>query len=93
VIDTGFTGYATLPMALLAALGATWLYRQEGILADGSIQLFDVYAVTIIWDGQPRTVETEAIDSDPLVGMSLLHNHELRIQVATGGLVVIEEMP
>ena len=43
IIDTGFTGFLTLPPALIAALGLSWLCRQPGILADGRVELFDVY--------------------------------------------------
>jgi predicted aspartyl protease len=43
VIDTGFTGFLTLPTAEMAALGLTWLSREQGVLADGSTRLFDVY--------------------------------------------------
>jgi predicted aspartyl protease len=37
VIDTGFNGFLSLKPAQLALLGATWLYRGQGILADGSV--------------------------------------------------------
>jgi hypothetical protein len=50
----------------------TWLGREQGTLADGSVDLFDVYRATVIWDGQPRLVEVEAADVDALVGMALL---------------------
>src|SRR5436309_522080 len=43
VIDTGFNGFLTLPPALIAALGLPWPCRQQGQLADGSVQAFDVY--------------------------------------------------
>ncbi len=66
VIDTGF------------ALGLEWRGREEGALADGSLQLFDVYAATVIWDGRSRTV-ADATDSVPLIGMSLMCGHDLRI--------------
>ncbi|ETW92032.1 MAG: hypothetical protein ETSY1_45555, partial [Candidatus Entotheonella factor] len=85
IIDTGFTGFLTLPPALIQTLDLPWLCRQPGVLADGSIELFDVYTVTIIWDGQPRTIEVEAADTDPLVGMSLLDRHSLHIDVLPGG--------
>ncbi len=52
IIDTGFTGFLTLPAAHVAALGLSWLCRQPGILADGSVNLFDVYAATVLWDGR-----------------------------------------
>lgn len=93
VVDTGFGGYLTLPSALIASLGLPWLCRQNGVLADGSIQVFDVYTATVIWDGGPRTVEVEAIDVDPLVGMSLLHGFELRVRVVPGGAVHITAAP
>jgi clan AA aspartic protease len=89
IIDTGFTGYLTLPPILVQALGLAWLCRQPGILADGSVEVFDVYIATVLWDGQPRTVEVEAADTEPLVGMSLLDRHSLRIDVLTGGVVTI----
>ena len=81
VIDTGFNGFLTLPPPLVAALGLTWLCRQHGQLADGSVQPFDVYEATVDWDGQPRSVEVEAVDAQPLVGMALMQGAELRIQV------------
>ncbi len=37
VIDIGFTGYLTLPPSIIAALQLTWLGREQGILADGSV--------------------------------------------------------
>jgi clan AA aspartic protease len=90
VIDTGFTGYLALPSAVLSSIDAPWLYFQEGILADGSTQVFDVRAVTIMWDGKARTVEVEAIDADPLAGMALLQQHEVSLVVVPDGEVRIE---
>ncbi len=93
VIDTGFTGFLTLPPALVTALGLSWLCRQPGILADGRVEYFDVYIATVIWDGQPRTIEVEVADTEPLVGMSLLDRHSLRIDVLSGGVVTIAALP
>jgi clan AA aspartic protease len=93
IIDTGFTGFLTLPPARIAALGLSWLSRQSGILADGSVDIFDVYVANVMWDGQPRTVTVEAADTDPLVGMSLLDRHSLRIDVLSGGVVTVSALP
>lgn len=93
VIDTGFNGFLTLPPARLASVGAAWLYRGQGILADGSLQVFDVYVVTVIWDGLPLQIEVESADAAPLVGMALLQNHDLRIEIVPGGNVVISARP
>jgi clan AA aspartic protease len=93
VVDTGFSGFLTLPPPLIAALALPWLCRQLGVLADGQVHIFDVYNATIIWDGQPRTVEVEAVDAQPLLGMALLRGHDLRVQVVPGGPVCIVVVP
>ena len=93
VIDTGFNGFLTLPPALIAALGLPWLCRQQGQLADGSLLAFDVYVATVDWHGQPRSVEVEAADAQPLLGMAMMQGSELRMQVVPGGSVAIEGLP
>ena len=93
VVDTGFTGYLTLRPATITALQLTWLGREQGTLADGSVDLFDVYRASVIWDGQPRLVEVEAADVDALVGMALLERHSLTIEVRSGGTVSIKLLP
>ena len=93
VVDTGFNGFLTLPPAVIAALGLPWLCRQQGQLADGSLLTFDVHVATVIWHGQPRGVEVEAADAQPLLGMAMMRGSELRIQVEAGGSVTISESP
>ena len=93
IIDTGFSGFLTLPSSTIASLGLPWLCRLPGVLADGNIDLFDVYAATLIWDGQPRIVEVEAANCEPLLGMSLLHRHRLQVDVVRQGLVKVETLP
>jgi clan AA aspartic protease len=72
IIDTGFTGFLTLPPSMIAVLGLSFLGRQQVILGNGNVDLLDVYKGTVRWDGQDRTVEVDSADTDPLVGMSLL---------------------
>jgi len=93
VIDTGFNGFLTLPPALVATLALPWPCRQQGQLADGSVQDFDVYVATVGWDGKPRSVEVEAVDAQPLIGMALLRGSELRMQVIPGGSVTVVGPP
>jgi clan AA aspartic protease len=85
IIDTGFNGFLTLPPALIAVLGLPWLCREQGELADGSVLTFDVYVATVDWNGQSKSVEVEAADAQPLLGMALMQGFELRIQVIPGG--------
>ena len=90
VVDTGFNRFLTLPPSLVAELGLDLVGRSRVVLADGSEGSFDVYDVSVIWDGQPRDVYTYVADATPLVGMSLLDEHDLSIQVRDGGRVVIQ---
>jgi clan AA aspartic protease len=77
VIDTGYTGFLTLPPTIITALSLTWYTRQEGILGDGSVCMFDVYEASIIWDGQVKAIEVNEAETHPLVGMGLLEGYEL----------------
>ncbi|MDV3000515.1 MAG: hypothetical protein N5P05_002121 [Chroococcopsis gigantea SAG 12.99] len=57
VIDTGYTGFFTLPSAVITTLRLTWYMQEEGILGNGSIFLFNVFEATVIWDGQLKSIE------------------------------------
>ena len=43
VVDSGYTGWLTLPPTMIAALNLRWRTFGRGILADGSVSTFDVY--------------------------------------------------
>ncbi len=93
VIDTGFNGSLTLPVTLIEKLDLPWRRRGQAVLADGSKSLFEIYDATIIWDGKRRRIAIDALDAEPLVGMSLLFGHDLTIEVMTGGSVLIKARP
>ena len=90
VIDTGFTGFLTLPSGMVAELGLPFVNTGQATLADGSQVAFDVYGAAVLWDGHRRYVEAAAADATPLVGMRLLDRHDLNIEVESGGRVVIQ---
>lgn len=93
IIDTGYTGFLTLPFTIITTLGLAWYMQQEGILGDGSLCMFNVYEGFVIWDGQIRAVEVNESEADPLVGMGLLEGYELNIQTIAGGAVTITALP
>jgi clan AA aspartic protease len=93
IIDTGFNGSLTLPPSVIAALDLTWRSRGSAVLANGKREQFDIYAATVIWDGMQRRLLVEAANTDPLIGMRLLHGHRLSIHVVPNGDVTIEEAP
>lgn len=90
VIDTGYTGFLSLPSEIITALNLPWTGIDRGTLGDGSEVTFEVYAVTVIWNGQYRSIPVNEAETDPLVGMSLLYGYDLRIQTVEGGNVSIE---
>ncbi len=65
VIDTGYTGFLTLPSAVITTLDLTWYMQQEGVLGNGSLCMFNVYEALVIWDGQVRSVEINESEADP----------------------------
>lgn len=90
VIDTGYNGFLTLTRELVTELELPYRNRDLAILADGSEAIFDVYGVTVLWDGHTRYIDAYMSDATPLVGMRLLGGHNLNIVVADGGRVVIQ---
>ena len=93
VIDTGYTGALTLPRSMVAALGLSWQSVDRGTLADGSECLVDVYEAQVMWDGKPRRILVDEVDTAPLVGMVLLSGYELKVQVRSRGKVTTNRLP
>lgn len=93
IVDTGFNGWLSLPLDLIAALELTWKRRGRATLADGSECIFDVYEAVVIWDGQPLTIPVDEADSDPLLGMSLMEGYQLTVEAISGGSVRLRRLP
>lgn len=89
VIDTGFTGFLSLPPSTITNLGLPWYFRDVGTLGDGSEVVFDMHKATVIWDGKPQIIDVAASEADPLIGMSLLYGFKLQVDVTEGGTVTI----
>jgi clan AA aspartic protease len=92
VIDTGFTGFLTLPLTVIDSLNLQLYSREEGILGDGSTCIFDVYSGLVIWDGEYRYIDVNASEIAPLVGMSLLYGYRIQLDVIEGGTVTIQAL-
>lgn len=90
IIDTGFGGFLTLPPELVTELGLSLEGVGRATLGDGSEITFPYYDVAVLWEGQPRLGLADAADTTPLVGMSLLENHSLYVEIEEGGRVVIQ---
>ena len=92
-VDTGFTGWLTLPPDLIQELGLKYWGTRDAVLADGKELSVDLYSVLISWDGQilPRLVHQS--DSTPLIGMHLMAGYHLAVDVREGGNVTLSALP
>jgi clan AA aspartic protease len=89
ILDTGFTGSLTLPRSHVEDLGLRWRSRSSAILANGNVAEFDLFAATIIWDGNEHPILVQEIENAPLLGMSMLVGYDMTVRVIEGGLVTI----
>jgi clan AA aspartic protease len=93
IIDTGFTGFLALPPDTIANLGLAPAGTINARLADGSIIQRQSYSVRVEWEGVHHTIDTIEVDGDPLVGMLLLYDSRLTVDVIAGGGIAIEPLP
>ena len=88
-IDTGFTGFLTVRPGAISQLGLPFVANRQAVLADGSVGGYDVHAGRIDWYGQRRLIPIYSVDSEPLVGMALLWNSRLTMDIIPDGRVTI----
>ena len=55
-VDTGFTGFLSLPRSRILTLGLVYRYPRFALLGDGTTILIHLYEATVIWDGQAKIV-------------------------------------
>jgi clan AA aspartic protease len=92
LIDTGFSGFLSLPLSMIESLGLPWIFSDSVTLGDGSEVIFQMHRATVIWDGQFKVVDVAASEAEPLLGMSLLYGFKLQVEAVERGVVTIEAM-
>ena len=93
VVDTGFSGFLTVTPAIVTELALPFLMMGRALLADGSEAQFPVHSAVVLWDDQPVSVDVEAADTTPLVGMRLLEGYRFCTDAQDGGRVTIQRLP
>ncbi|GEM_PF-783925 len=79
VVDTGFEGFLTLPLAVVNELQLPYVARIDANLADDSSIAAFAYRVIVVWNGIEREVIVLGIGRRPLIGTALLEDCHLRI--------------
>ena len=92
VIDTGFTDTLSLRPQDIDDLRLPWLGHVEATLADETKTTADVYTGEVLWDDESRRITIAAIETTLLVGMKLMKNYRLTLDVIPGGPLRLERM-
>lgn len=91
IVDTGFTGWLTLPEPVIRELGLLKIGSRTATLASGEVEEFDYYETRIVWHDQLQWVLVLQSIDQPLLGMELLRDNWITIGAWGGGAVVVEE--
>jgi clan AA aspartic protease len=92
IVDTGFNGFLTLSPALVANLALPFAGTTRATLGNGSEVQMDIYEAQVFWDGQERSVLVLEAEGNALLGMSMLADCQVTIEVRDGGSVIIETL-
>jgi len=92
LIDTGFNGFLSLHPAIISQLTLPQTDIRAVELADGSLIETKIYRANVSWPDPNHVVEVMEITGDNVIGMLLLRDHELHIEVRDGGIVEINPL-
>ncbi|MDZ7290190.1 MAG: hypothetical protein ONB44_23925 [candidate division KSB1 bacterium] len=89
VIDTGFNGYLSLPVAIAIPLGLELKGEVPVELADGSMKKELTFRGSVVWQGLEYDIDiflTESVDA--LLGSGLLQGQRLTIGYANRSVTI-----
>lgn len=92
VLDTGFTGYLTLPTHTIRDLELPSVGRRIFELANGELFDFHVYLGSILWHGRAGNALVLQSDGVLLLGMALIWGSRVTVDALNDGVVTIEEL-
>lgn len=88
-MDTGFTGELALSADLVASLGLPEVAVVDVRLGDGRSAWLSLHAASVWWDGRLHRTAVLAVDGSSLVGMALLGDCVLTVDVVPQGGVAV----
>jgi clan AA aspartic protease len=93
VVDTGFAGALTLPLAAVKTMRLPFELELDSVLANGSIVRTQVFRAMILWQDQEVSVAVLALGERPLLGTALLSGRRLQVDFDEGGSVLVTPLP
>ena len=91
VVDTGFEGDLTLPLAVAEALNLEFDQPMVANLADNVNRSVDAFHAKSRWFGEERRVIVLGLGRRPLLGTRLLDSNDLAIEFIHNGSVKITQ--
>ena len=85
VLDTGFSGYLTLPTETIRELGLSPLGRRTLELDGGNLSDFEAYLAAVSLQGHLTDVLVLSSASAPMVGMSMLYRSRIALHAIADG--------
>ena len=93
LLDTGFDGELALPGHLIVHLIAEYAMHEFIRMADGTQSSRPVYEILMDWGGESRVTNVLSLDGGvPLLGVELLAEHSVYIEMTDGGDVSIDPL-
>lgn len=94
VVDTGFTGWLTLPAQLIRELDLNYYGSRDSTIADGRQIRIETYQAFARWNDRPVPILVHRSENPrPLVGAAMLENCRLIVDMWPGGGVTIVPNP
>ena len=92
IVDTGFTGALSISGRIADQLDWPVTEAVPIELADGSRRLILAYEGLVLWEGRRRAILALQTDGPVLLGMGLMLNERIVIDVRPGGPVEITSL-
>jgi clan AA aspartic protease len=92
VIDTGFNGHLTLPPSRISELGLAYHSMALAALADGTRATMRRFEGSVTWDHANREIVVLEAEGQPLLGMAMLRNYRLMLEVVPDGRLTAEAL-
>ena len=93
VLDTGFSGYLTLPFETIQRLGLAWVGRRTFEATNGRISELDAYIASVSWHGHLTDTLVLRSEGPAKLGMGTLWGSRVTLDAVEQGEVHIHELP